>query len=300
MSAPGAVIRAEFTHTSSRRAIDFLLKGGSGFTTLRRSYAVKVNDHNDNITENVYLIAGDSFLESLSLALNYAVINPANTKAWSEYMTAIRRLCSFEFKPDEYESLTVFIDCNPSFSIYTQMGLVSSDYLIIPMMADYSSLEGIKGILSLLYGEYPSVALQKYAEDVITFNKQINQFRLELPLMYEFVFNNFTSNAGVATAYEAVRNELVSFCYDTYKSKSKLFAPPAERISSIRAWEAAYVTDTKDFHTSGKVSAGLGIPLHRLPAKSSYIMPDGTPIGLPTSNYSEALKHVRSFVADLM
>jgi chromosome partitioning protein len=52
--------------------------------------------------------------------------------------------------------MTVFIDYNPSFSIYTQMALVSSDYLIIPVMADYSSLEGIKGIFMLLYGEYPS------------------------------------------------------------------------------------------------------------------------------------------------
>ncbi len=290
--------------TSSRKNVvgfmDFLLKGGSGFTTLRRSYAVQVSDHNNYITDNLYLIAGDSFLESLSLALNYAVINPANTKAWSEYMTAIRRLCAYEFKSNEYESLTVFIDCNPSFSIYTQMGLVSSDFLIVPMMADYSSLEGIKGILSLLYGEYPSAALQKYAEDVVTFNKQVNQYGIDLPVMYGFAFNNFTSNSGVAAAYEAVKNELVSFCYDTYKSKPKLFAIASQRISSKRAWEAEYVKDTKDFHTSGKVSAGLGIPLHRLPAKSSYLMPDGTTIGLPPNNYAKALEDVRNFVNDLI
>lgn len=291
--------------TSSRKNIvgfiDFLLKGGSGFTNLRRSYAIQVSEHNEHVSDNLYLIAGDSFLESLSLALNYAVINPANTKAWSEYMTAIRRLCEFEFEnnSDDYKSLTVFIDCNPSFSIYTQMGLVSSDFLIVPMMADYSSLEGIKGILSLLYGKYPSAALQKYAEDVITFNKQIDKYKIELPLMYEFVFNNFTSNTGVATAYEAVRNELVEFCYETYKTNKDIFAISSDPIHDRKSWEKVFVADTKDFHTSGKVSAGLGIPLHRLPAKSSYLMPDGTQISLPTGNYSAALEHVRHFVKQL-
>lgn len=112
---------------SSRRNIvgfmDWLLKGNSGFTSIKNTYTVQVAPHNPAITDNLYLIAGDSFLESLSLALNYAVINPANKKAWPEYMTAIRRLCDYEFNEEKFDSLTVFIDCNPSFSIYTQMGL---------------------------------------------------------------------------------------------------------------------------------------------------------------------------------
>jgi len=289
--------------TSSRKNIvgfvDFLLKGGSGFTRIKRSYAIKVSDHNAHVADNLFLIAGDSFLESLSLALNYAVINPANTRAWMEYMTAIRRLCELEFLQEEFESLTVFIDCNPSFSIYTQMALVSSDYLIVPMMADYSSLEGIKGIMSLLYGQFPSAALKKYAEDIITFNKQIAVHGLDVPVMYEFVFNNFTSNAGVATAYGAVRNELINFCYATYQTHPSLFATTSRPILSQTDWESIYVSDTKDFHTSGKVSAGLGIPLHRLPEHGSYVMPDGTEIGLPSNNYQLALKHIHDFVDKL-
>ena len=117
--------------------------------------------------------------------------------------------------------------------------------------------------------------------------------------MYEFAFNNFTSNTGVATAYEAVKNELVSFCYETFIKKPNLFAEPVKKVSTIKDWEKAYVVDTKDFHTSGKVSSGLGIPLHRLPAKSSYVMPDGTQISLPTGNYATALKHMHTFVDQL-
>lgn len=155
--------------------IDWILKGNSDFKSLPTNYTykVKASKYNPSIPENLYLIAGDSFLESLSLALNYSVINPANIAAWKNHMTAIKRLCQSEFEKNNYQELVVFIDCNPSFSIYTQMALLSSDYLIIPMMADFTSLEGIKGILMLLYEEYPSESLKKYASNIITFNKQV-------------------------------------------------------------------------------------------------------------------------------
>lgn len=288
-------IQAQSSRKNIVGFIDWLLKGNSGFTSIKDSYAIQASKHNANISKNLSLIAGDSFLESLSLALNYAVINPANRKAWMEYMTAIRRLAELEFDSEKYESLTVFIDCNPSFSIYTQMGLVSSDYIIVPMMADFSSLEGIKGILMLLYGEYPSSALKKYADDIITFTNKINEFNLELPKLYEFAFNNFTANLGIAKAFASVRSELLEFCFQQWQSKKSLFADTQDRISSIDEWEKAYISNIKDFHTAGKVSASLGIPLHQLPNQSSYTMPDGETINLPTRNYQESLDHVHDF-----
>lgn len=279
--------------------MSWLLEGNSNFSSIRRSYKVRVADYNQFIDSNLYLIAGDSFLESLSLALNYAVINPANTNAWKEYMTAVRRLCELEFDNEGYESMTVFIDCNPSFAIYTQMGLVSADYLVVPMMADFSSLEGIKGLLMLLYGEYPTAALKNYAANIITFNKQVTAFGMELPLMYEFAFNSFTANLGVATAYEAVREELIKFTYAQYGSFPGFFAVPNSPPKSEKSWISTFVSDIKDFHTAGKVSASLGIPMYRLPEASSYFMPNGEEVMLPKQNYSKSLEHLEAFVAKL-
>lgn len=279
--------------------MDWLLKGKSGFTSTDTSFKMPVSPHNANVTDNLYLIAGDSFLESFSLALNYSVINPANTQAWKEYMTAIRRLCDIEFDQDEYESLTVFIDCNPSFSIYTQMGLVSSDKLVIPMMADFSSLEGIRGILMLLYGEYPSPLLKKYAENRVTFSEQISRFGLGLPSLYEFVFNNFTAHHGAATAFESVKNELVTFCYEQSKLHPELFSTFSRPITNQADWGNIYVSDTKDFHTAGKVSASLGIPLHRLPDRAKYTMPDGEVVQVPQKNYQESLDHIEALVTKI-
>ncbi|MBF2088120.1 MAG: AAA family ATPase [Synechococcales cyanobacterium K44_A2020_017] len=275
--------------------MDWLLKGNSSFTRLNSHYKVKVSDYNDYLSSNVYLISGDSFLESLSLALNYAVINPANLNAWKEYMTAIKRLCELEYDSASYEGMVVFIDCNPSFSLYTQMGLVSSDYIITPMMADFSSLEGIKGLLMLLYGKYPSAALKKYAENIVTFSKQVEQFKLELPTMHEFVFNNFTTNLGVAAAYDSVRNELIEFCKQQYDNFPHLFTSAKSQVNDVSDWSRNYVSNIKDFHTAGKVSATLGIPMHKLPEKNLYVMP-GREVKLSPKSYEEALRHLNSFV----
>lgn len=279
--------------------MDWLIKGNAGFTSLPMSYMTQVSPYNAHVTDNLYLIAGDSFLESQALALNFATMNPGNVNAWKEYVTAIERLCALELQKSDYKDMTVFIDCNPSFSIYTQMALVSSTSLIVPMMADFSSLEGIKGILMLLYGKYPSAAAQRYASTVITFNSQIQRFGLQLPQIYELPFNNFTVNSGVATAYDSVRRELIDYAWQQYQADSSIFAAPTTPPTTLAAWESLYTSNVKDFHTAGKVSASLGIPLHRLPSQSSYDMPNGQPVGLPAKNYEESLQHLRVFVQKL-
>lgn len=278
--------------------VDWILKGNAGFASTGTSYSTQVSQHNAEITDNLYLIAGDNFLESLSLALNYAVINPANTQAWAEFMTSIRRLCATEQR-DDYEDLVVFIDCNPSFSIYTQMALLSSDYLVVPFMADFTSLEGIKGLFSMLFGLYSSPALKKYASNVLTFSKNVANHSLQTPAVWEFVFNNFTVNMGVATAFGSIKNEIVDFCYKQYTSHPQCFASAGNSVADAAEWANVYMSDVKDFHTAGTVSSSLGIPIHRLPNSQSYSMPDGTRIVLPLKNYSAAVKQMSSLVGKI-
>ncbi|NOD86592.1 ParA family protein [Ruegeria sp. HKCCD6119] len=299
----GYIANQRLQSQASRRNIvgfmDWLVSGNSGFTSTPSSYLVQVSRHNPIISNNLHLLAGDTFLESLTLALNFATMNPANVNAWSEFVTAIRRLCELELQRSDYSSMKVFIDCNPSFSIYTQMALVSSDFLVVPVMADYSSIEGIKGILMLLYGKYPSAAVRNYARNVLTFSNQIQNNNLRLPTIFEIPFNSYTSNLGAATAYNAVRNEIIDFGWQQYQADSTIFAPTGSAPITRKEWQSLYFSDVKDFHTSGKVSASLGIPLHRLPDQSNYIMPDGTPVSVPRGNYQEALQHVQDLVSKI-
>lgn len=179
------------------------------------------------------------------------------------------------------------------------MALVSSDSIILPVMADFSSLEGIKGILMLLYGKYPSSAAKTYADKVLTFNKQVQNFGLPLPTIFEIPFNNFTANLGVANAYASIRNEISEFCWNQYQADQTIFAPPAIPITNNKDWEDLFMSNVKDFHSAGKVSSSLGIPLHKLPLTTNYTMPDNTAVNLPKGNYRESLDHLEHFVAKL-
>ncbi|MFV8865521.1 ParA family protein [Serratia fonticola] len=297
----GYATNQELQSSRTRRNVvgflDWLLDGNSDFISTRRPFKVPVRDYNEHISNNLYLIAGDSFLESLTLALNYAVINPANRYAWPQFMTAFRRLCQREHDVEKYEDLVVFIDCNPSFSIYTQMALLSSDRLIVPMMADYSSLEGMKGIMMLLYGHYPSAAAQNYAQKFVTFHSQAASNNLPLPKLDRFIFNNYTSNLGVATAYDSIKSSLCSFAFQQYVNFPDLFTPRNRQITNQLIWEDEFLSEVKDFHTSGKVSASLGIPLFKLPAQTHYEMPNGEIINVVRERYREAREHVDELVS---
>jgi len=280
--------------------IDWINRGNSKFKTLNQSYKTRVSHHNRYVSDNLYLIAGDLFLESFSLALNYSVLNPANLYAWREYMTAIKKLCELEFDKERYKKMIVFIDCNPSFSIYTQMALVSSDRIVIPMVADFSSLEGIKGLFMLLFEKYPSAALRNYADGIITFKRQVDQFHLELPVIWEFVFNNYTSNQGVAKAYKSLRMELIEFCYQQFVKFRDLFANSNFEINNQDDWEKLFISDIKDFHSAGRVSSSLGIPLFRLPEMSKYTMPDDeTQVILSEKSYEESLSNIIQFTSKI-
>jgi hypothetical protein len=127
----------------------------------------------------------------------------------------------------------------------------------------------------------------------------MNRFKLKPPSLYEFVFNNFTTHKGAAAAFESVKNELIKFCYDQSITHPGLFAPYNRAINNRVEWAHAYVSETKDFHTAGKVSASLGIPLHRLPNHASYTMPDGEVVNVPSGNYKESLDHVRNLVSKI-
>jgi hypothetical protein len=54
--------------------------------------------------------------------------------------------------PWDVKSSAVFIDCNPSFSIYPELAMSASDRLIIPFSADGSSKRAARAVLALLYG----------------------------------------------------------------------------------------------------------------------------------------------------
>jgi len=125
------------------------------------AYISKPSEFNAQIPKNIDLIAGDPLLELQSTAMStLANTTLPGTNAWLAIIDWLRDLLNTV--EGQYD--VVFIDTNPSFSIYTQVALSAADRLVLPVMADDSSRRAIQNAFSLIYGlKLPSEIYAQYA-----------------------------------------------------------------------------------------------------------------------------------------
>src|SRR3546814_3426995 len=96
------------------------------------------------------------------------------------------------------------MDCNPSFSLYTQIALSSCNRIVLPVMADDSSRRAIQNAFSLLYGlKLPSEIYAAYA-----FATKLKDAGRDLPKFHLIVKNRITQYMGEASAYAAVLSQI--------------------------------------------------------------------------------------------
>ena len=104
---------------------------------------------NPGVPTNLALVCGDPLLELQSNAVNTLANNQIpGTNPWIAVVDWIRDfLAQVEMEYD-----VVFLDCNPSFSLYTQIALASVDRIVLPVTADDSSRRAIQNAFSLVFG----------------------------------------------------------------------------------------------------------------------------------------------------
>ncbi|MFS7384627.1 ParA family protein [Rahnella inusitata] len=219
------------------------------FLTHPRSY-------NENIPANISLICGDPLLELQSNAINtLANQQIPGTNAWVSIIDWINDLIN-ELK-DDYDVL--FIDCNPSFSIYTQIALAAIDKLILPVMADDSSRRAIQNAFSLIYGlKLPSDIYASYA-----FANKLVAVGRPLPKVHLIVKNRLTQYMGPASAYAAVLNSIDNDVMELMQSHPDIFV--FDQIDDG-------IVNIKDFQTTGVVAFAKGCPFSILPTGSVRVM----------------------------
>ncbi|MFM7948418.1 ParA family protein [Hafnia paralvei] len=222
---------------------------GVDFVTHPRTY-------NPYIPNNIDLICGDPLLELQSNAINtLASQQIPGTNTWVSIIDWINDL--IDSLDETYD--TLFIDCNPSFSIYTQIALAAVDRLILPVMADDSSRRAIQNAFSLVYGlKLPSeiYATYAFANKLITANRQ-------LPQVHLIVKNRITQYMGPASAYAAVLNSIDSDVQQLIVTHGHIFS-----FSELHQG----VVDIKDFQTTGVVAFAKGCPFSVLPAGRISVM----------------------------
>ncbi|TQF79057.1 ParA family protein [Elioraea sp. Yellowstone] len=203
---------------------------------------------NSAIPNNIHLVCGDPLLELQSNAIN--TLSNTQIPGTNTWISIVDWISDFlNSLGSTYD--TIFIDCNPSFSIYTQIALATAERLVLPVMADDSSRRAVQNALSLLYGlSLPSPIYATYA-----FNTKLTQAGRALPQVHLIAKNRITQYMGPASAYAAVLTAIDNDINALLATHPNLFTfnNMANGTAQIR-----------DFQTTGVVAFAKGLPFSRL------------------------------------
>ncbi|MBS7537768.1 ParA family protein [Ancylobacter lacus] len=209
---------------------------------------------NKYVPQNIYLMAGDPLLELQSNSMStLANTQIPGTDTWIKIVSWLKDFISATEGKYDY----IFLDANPSFSIYTQIAMAAADRVILPVMADDSSRRAIQNAFSLIFGlKLPS---EIYAQHM--FATRIKNGGLSLPKVHLIVKNRITQYVVAASAYRAVLNRID----DDVKSIINL---NPEYFSFSKSSDG--VLEIRDFQTTGVVAFARGTPFFALePGKRS-------------------------------
>lgn len=226
-------------------------------------YVTNVSELNPTAPENLFLVCGDEQLEIQASRVRGATV-PGPTDAWRIVHTWISDLIEDIQSSWNQENTSVFIDCNPSFSIYTELAMSASDRLVIPFSADGSSKRAVRAVLALLYGvtRFPG-SLQS------EFFLNSRQFRLPIPKIYCYVGNRLTQYIRSAKAFRTVVSEIGNEIWSVWKSNPNVFhihPAGAPSPSGRTAFNEMFQFEIVDANTASVVSSSRGIPIVRLQA----------------------------------
>ena len=180
-------------------------------------YFVKPCDYNKNMPDNLYLVAGDIDLDLCSELIRYMEISPQKDSWKISRKLLTDLITSFEDKNCNTECV-FFIDCNPSFSNYTELAILSANDLIIPCTADPASLHGMKNVSRILYKKDVNNGIY------VQFNEKAENEGFSLPNFYAFINNkNRTKDRKSAIAFKAASEDINAYVTNNFDRSIKAF-----------------------------------------------------------------------------
>ncbi len=226
------------------------------------TYFVKADSVNHKMPKNLYLLPGDVDLDICSRLIAHIGSSPVK-EAWKKSRSLlIDLIASFESdKTISERPKTFFIDCNPSFASYTELGVIASNRVIIPCTADAASIRGIKNLVKLIYGV--SIDSTEQDEMFLDFNKEAKQSKIEFPKLHLFVQNRSRTNeSDAAKAFKSHAEEIKRITSELLKTHPHLFTDESidDRVKHV-----------KDGNTLAAIINHEGCPLSDLQHKSYTI-----------------------------
>lgn len=219
---------------------------------------------NSNIPQNVDLLAGDRIVElqvNAISALSITQIPGVNT--WLQIIDWLNDFVNSISGQSQYDR--IFIDTNPSFSIYTQIALAASERIIVPVMADDSSRRALRNVFSLVYGiQLPSAIYSQYA-----FHTKLNDAQRNLPQIHLIAKNRLTQYMGPASAYHSVLTSIDNDLQQVMTANPQIFSFTAIADGTV---------DIRDFQTTGVVSYAKACPFSQMTVGNHQIFGRNTQV----------------------
>ena len=254
-------------------------------------YITQVSRYNNNVPSNVYLVVGDEKLELQSSRVSSAT-NPGPHDAWQIVHLWITDLISDIKRSWNDKECCVFIDCNPSFSIYTELALIAAERLLIPFSADGSSKRAIRAVLSLVYGKR-----RQLGDTQSEFYLEASR-KMPLPEIYMYIGNRLTQmNNSSASAFRTVVNEISEEIYSVWQSGDTPFCIHpfgATRPTNKKSFKSMFQFEVNDANTASVVSGALGIPIGILTAGKRKVA--GVTVTVNQSQLDKQVPNLRELV----
>jgi chromosome partitioning protein len=300
----GGIIRGEdqlneISSTAPRRTIagyiDQRIRSPYVSPKVGARFFVHVSKFNNEVPDNVFLVVGDEELEVQASRVANAT-SPGPADAWRVVHGWISDLIADIRASWDIEDSTVFIDCNPSFSIYTELAMSASDRLIIPFSADGSSKRAVRAVLALLYG---MTRVSGAAQSEYYLNTQ--RFRMATPKIYSYVGNRLTQmNLAAAKAFKTVVAEIGKEIWAVWNANPNLFAVHPSGTPVPRGqpdFRKMFQVEINDANTASVVSGALGIPMSNLAAGTRVLV--GRRVQINQSQLDKQQPNLRRFVATI-
>ena len=257
-------------------------------------FVIHINDYNENAPDNLYLLCGDGNMEPMAPAINEAAnarpLTPA-AQPWKWVLEIFRRFID-DITSDGNDWI-VFVDTNPSFSIYTQMAVSAVDKLLMPINADDSSKTAASAMMALLHGTNPPHPI--YGS--WTFAEMAKRQHLSVPRVHLLIGNRLTQFEGPATAFEALSDATASALYNIFQINPEYFTEESKTINSIEEFRNSYSVPLRDFNTAGVVCGHLGRLLSSM--KQGYYDVYNAKVKVNADKISECLKAIDEIINKL-
>ncbi len=250
----------------------------------------RVRQHNEHMPDNLWLVPGDGNLELLAPVINYYANAQVPAGAWVSVHQWVKELT--QGITSETEQWVVFIDTNPSFSIYTELAIVAGNHLLVPFKADDSSRLAAKAMQALLHGASPPHPV--YSQ--FAFATKAADNHVPIPLCHLFIGNQFTQYRGSASAFESMSEAVMQEMYRQYVQAPARYTL-RDSITSFDDFRSEYVYELRDFNSAGVVAAHQGRLMSQL--RESRYEVHGTMVPLDRGKINECRDSVDQVVAFL-